>query len=58
MPFKSQLFPGAYHIRNAHYKTHAVLHNDDEPTDLYSDILEGKDVGPVVRPFLLVYCSL
>ena len=46
--FKSQLLPGIYHIRNVHYDNHAVLHNDNEPNDLYSDVLDGKDAGPRV----------
>lgn len=63
MPFKSQLLPGIYHIRNAGYNSHAVLYNDDEPTSLYSDVLrdpnvtedpsvpvvEGKKAGPKVH---------
>lgn len=50
MPFKSQLFPGIYHIRNVSYGSHVVLYNDDEPTSLFSDVLEGDKVGPKVRP--------
>lgn len=49
MLFKSQLSPGIYYIQNVSYNSHAVLYNDDEPTNLYSDVLQGDKVGPKVR---------